>query len=144
MKNLHEKAVRPLALLTLLPVLGLALLGSTGCALIIRGKEQKVILNIRPEGNIAFFEGREYKSGDQISIEKGPEFPRIYFKGPEFAHEHELEYDPDPWLIADAGLLLLGIIPGVIALGVDIGTGAWRYIEDPQTVYLPFNQIPVE
>lgn len=32
-----------------------------------------------------------------------------------------------PWLLGDAGLLLLGVVPGVIAFIVDFGTGAWRH-----------------
>lgn len=34
-----------------------------------------------------------------------------------------------PWLLGDAGLLLLGVIPGVIAFIVDFGTGAWRHAD---------------
>ena len=34
-----------------------------------------------------------------------------------------------PWLLGDAGLLLLGIVPGVIAFIVDFGTGAWRHAD---------------
>ena len=32
-----------------------------------------------------------------------------------------------PWLIGDGLLLLPGIVPGVIALVVDFGTGAWEH-----------------
>lgn len=32
-----------------------------------------------------------------------------------------------PWLLGDAGLLLLGIVPGVIAFIVDFGTGSWQH-----------------
>jgi len=32
-----------------------------------------------------------------------------------------------PWLLGDAGLLLLGIIPGVIAFAVDFGNGEWQH-----------------
>ena len=40
--------------------------------------------------------------------------------------------DVCPWLAADAGLLLLGVVPGVIAFIVDFGTGAWRHVDDEQ------------
>ena len=40
--------------------------------------------------------------------------------------------DVCPWLWGDAGLLLLGIVPGVLAFGVDFGTGAWRHLDDDQ------------
>ena len=49
----------------------------------------------------------------------------------------QLTYDPSPWLIADGALLLLGIIPGVIALGVDFFTGSWRILHDPQVLHTP-------
>lgn len=35
--------------------------------------------------------------------------------------------DVCPWMIADVGLLFLGVIPGVVALGVDFATGAWHH-----------------
>lgn len=37
--------------------------------------------------------------------------------------------DVCPWLAGDAGLLLLGIVPGVIAFIVDFGTGAWKHAD---------------
>lgn len=35
--------------------------------------------------------------------------------------------DTCPWLAADFTLLLAGVAPGVIALAVDFGTGAWKH-----------------
>ncbi len=35
--------------------------------------------------------------------------------------------DVCPWLAGDAGLLLPGVLPGVIAFIVDFRTGAWRH-----------------
>lgn len=32
-----------------------------------------------------------------------------------------------PWVVGDVGLLLLGVIPGVVALAVDAGTGAMHH-----------------
>ena len=37
-----------------------------------------------------------------------------------------------PWLLGDAALLLLGIVPGVIAFIVDFGTGAWQHQGETQ------------
>jgi hypothetical protein len=39
-----------------------------------------------------------------------------------------------PWLLGDAGLLLLGIIPGVIAFAVDFANGEWQHGSGPTTV----------
>ncbi len=36
-----------------------------------------------------------------------------------------------------AALLLVGVVPGVVALGVDFATGSWRYLEEEQTVKVP-------
>ena len=38
-----------------------------------------------------------------------------------------------PWLVGDAALLLLGIIPGVVAFVVDFSTGAWEHDRDAVT-----------
>ena len=32
-----------------------------------------------------------------------------------------------PWIAADAALLLAGIVPGVVALAVDFGSGSWQH-----------------
>ncbi len=45
--------------------------------------------------------------------------------------------DVCPWVAGDAGLLLLGIVPGVIAFIVDFGTGAWRHTETDQVTTAP-------
>lgn len=42
--------------------------------------------------------------------------------------------DVCPWLLGDAGLLLLGIVPGVIAFIVDFGTGAWQHEGETQVM----------
>ena len=52
----------------------------------------------------------------------------------------ELQFDPDRWLIGDAVLLLFGILPGLIAFGVDFGTGAWRDLYPVQRVNVPDSQ----
>ena len=53
-----------------------------------------------------------------------------------------MKYGVDPWVIADTCLLFLGILPGVIALGVDFGTGAWRKLDNPQVVFAPMSRPP--
>lgn len=40
--------------------------------------------------------------------------------------------DTCPWIWADAGLLFLGIVPGVVALIVDFGSGAWEHDHQPK------------
>ena len=63
--------------------------------------------------------------------------PRINVGEPRRPILIEMRWDPDPLLIADGALLLLGVVPGLIALGVDIGTGAWRNLHPTQHVNVP-------
>jgi hypothetical protein len=49
------------------------------------------------------------------------------YPGKRLVEECENKGDVCPWLAADFALLLAGVVPGVIALGVDFGTGAWRH-----------------
>ncbi len=51
------------------------------------------------------------------------------------------EGDTCPWLMGDAGLLLLGVVPGVIAFIVDFGTGAWRHENLPQKVMTTSDEV---
>ena len=47
------------------------------------------------------------------------------------------EGDVCPWLLGDAGLLLLGVVPGVIAFIVDFSTGAWQHSAVAQATATP-------
>lgn len=49
------------------------------------------------------------------------------YPGKRLVEKCENKGDVCPWLAADFALLLAGVVPGVIALGVDFGTGAWRH-----------------
>ncbi len=42
-----------------------------------------------------------------------------------------------PWVVADIALLFAGVVPGVIALVVDFGTGAWDHECLPESVPPP-------
>ena len=47
------------------------------------------------------------------------------------------EGDVCPWLLGDAGLLLLGVVPGVIAFIVDFSTGAYQHSNLAQALPRP-------
>lgn len=53
------------------------------------------------------------------------------------AHARTVSHGGDdevcPWVLGDVGLLFLGVIPGVIGLIVDFGTGAWRHADAVDT-----------
>ena len=108
-------------------------LGSAGCASIVDGTTQSVRLVTNPPGQTVTFEGRSIADGEMIYIQKRQELPFVTANGNRF----DLTYDPNPWLVADAGLLLLYVVPGLVAGGVDFATGAWRRFHDPQVIYLP-------
>ncbi len=49
------------------------------------------------------------------------------YPGKRLVEECENKGDTCPWLAADFTLLLAGVAPGLIALAVDFGTGAWKH-----------------
>jgi hypothetical protein len=127
----------PCLRLKILPCVLLVLLAfsSTGCATMFRGRSEQVTVRTDPSGRTIYYQGRSVGHGESLHVRKEFETPQFQLHGSGGAVP--LEYNPDPWLIGDAAFLLLGIIPGVIALGIDIGTGAWRNLADEQVVILP-------
>lgn len=108
---------------------------TTGCATIFSGTSQTVRVVTTPPGKTVYYQGMSLKDGQMFTVQK-------HFREPQFnvgtttrPIMTPMNYDPDPWLIGDAALFLLGILPGVVALGVDFGTGSWRNLNDPQNVY---------
>lgn len=110
-------------------------ISSSGCAAIIRGTSQTCRVVTDPPGQSIMYNGREVFDGESITIQKRFE-PTLISTGSNSHVLQELKYDPDPLIICDAALLFLGVIPGVIALGVDFGTGAWRNHHNPQVLYV--------
>ena len=108
-----------------------------GCAAIFRGTSQTVTVVTDPPGRTVYYRGMEVDDGERITIRKE-------FRTPEFGVDDSriplttpMSYDPDVWLVGDMGWFLLGGIPGIIAFGVDFGTGAWRQLDDRQLVRVP-------
>lgn len=110
---------------------------STGCATILREKTQSVTVATIPKGKSVFYNGVEIDDGGAITIERRFDQPKFYLGQSGTPVSTPVTYDPDLWLIGDAGLLFLGVVPGVIALGVDFGSGAWRKFHDRQQVIVP-------
>jgi|GEM_PF-5145718 len=52
---------------------------------------------------------------------------RYDYPGSHLVKQCEDEGETCPWLAADFGLLLAGVVPGVVALAVDFRTGAWKH-----------------
>ena len=134
MRILHRTRVkRWIAGVVLVAFLNLA----TGCCAILNGTSQTIRVVTNPEGKTVEYEGMKLKDGDTFTLQKHFHNPQFNVGTDRRPIMYDLHYDPDPWLIGDGVLLLFFIIPGVIALGVDFGTGAWRTVDNPQQVYVP-------
>lgn len=129
--------------LSVLLVLGLVA-GQSGCATIFRGTQQTVTLVTSPSGRRVVYQGVEVADGQLLTVQKHFEAPRVNVGARGSPVFVELQYDPDPLLIADAALLLVFIIPGVVALGIDFATGGWRNLHNPQIIYVPDVAAPIE
>ncbi len=137
MRLLHKTRVRRwTAGIVLVAFLNL----STGCCAIFGGTSQTLRLVTNPEGKTVYYQGMKLKDGDTFTVSKHWEAPQLNVGTDRRPVMYDMHYDPNPWLIGDGVLLLFLIIPGLIGLGVDFGTGAWRNIDNPQQVYVPPEQ----
>ena len=110
---------------------------SSGCAIVFRGASQVVTIRTNPPGQTVRINGEEVSDGQAITVYKQFEAPMIDVGGPNRPIPVPLSYDPDPLLIGDAVLLIAFVIPGLVALGVDFGTGCWRDLHEQQVIYVP-------
>ena len=124
---------QPIALL----LIGAILCASSGCATIVRGTSQTVTVSTRPAGQKVYYEGVEISDGESLTVRRDFHPPQFVVGDKGRPVMINMTYDPDVWLIGDAAWLLFGVIPGIIAGGVDVGTGAWRNLHETQYVYIP-------
>ncbi|MFO0981039.1 MAG: hypothetical protein U1E76_04690 [Planctomycetota bacterium] len=108
-----------------------------GCATIFRGTSQPVRVATHPTGGSVLYQGMPCRDGQLVSVNKRFETPQFLIPGDHPPFPVDMAYDPDPWLIGDAALCLLFVIPGLVAFGVDFATGSWRNLHDLQTVAVP-------
>jgi hypothetical protein len=106
----------------------------TGCATIARGTSQEVTVKTQPTWRPVSFGGQTLYHGDTLKIAKQFHAPRFSVGDPENAQSVPVRYKADPWLLGDVALLFAGVVPGVVALAVDVSTGAWRNYDAEQTV----------
>jgi hypothetical protein len=134
MKNIFETSVKR----WVAGIVALAMLiQTTGCGTIFNGRSQAVRIMTTPRDRTVSYERVKLKDGDVISVRKQFATPQFNVGTDRRPVLVDMQYNPDPWLIGDAALLLVFIVPGVVALGVDFGTGAWRDLDNPQHVYVP-------
>ncbi|MFH1998186.1 MAG: hypothetical protein ABIK28_00830 [Planctomycetota bacterium] len=118
-------------------LLSLSLIFSApGCATIIRGNQQNVTIVTKPAGQVVEYQGMRLKDGDTFTLQKHYDPARFAVDSNGRQIMVDVQYEADPLVIADAALLLFFIVPGLVALGVDFGTGAWRNYSSPQVVYI--------
>lgn len=122
--------------LTVALLLGVAL-GGSGCAAMFRGTSQTVTVVTDPPGGTVYYRGARVDDGERIAIRHQFRTPEFGLDGSRIPLTTSMSYDPDVWLVGDVGWFLLGGIPGVIAFGVDFGSGAWRRLDDRQLVRIP-------
>ena len=113
-------------------MLGLMLSG--GCATIAHGTYQSVRVKTQPSMGTVRYEGDDVYDGHRITVSKGFYAPYFSMSDGRTSTQVEMKYHLDPFLLGDAALLLVGVVPGVVALAVDFATGSWRYLEEEQTV----------
>jgi len=116
----------------------LAIVTLGGCATLFRGLSETVTISTQPPGGVVYYEGTTVHDGGQVQVRKTIEPARLNVGTPTRPIYTELNYRPEVLVIGDAAFLLLGILPGVFALGVDVATGAWRDFDELQVVYVPF------
>jgi hypothetical protein len=83
------------------------------------------------------YEGQTIDDGESVIVRKRFDAPQFMVGEEGELLPAKMTYDPDLWLIGDAAWFLLGIIPGLIAGGIDFATGAWRNLDERQIVMIP-------
>ena len=118
-------------------MLGAQAMALAGCATIFSGQTQTVMLATAPEGESVLYNGARVEDGKSILVRKELRAPTLVIDDEKRHQVREMSYNPDPWLLGDAALLLFFVVPGVVAAGVDIATGAWRKLDERQVVFMP-------
>lgn len=120
------------------------ILCASGCATIVRGKQQTVTIVTKPAGQTVEFQGMTLKDGDTFTLQKHMD-PAQFLVDKDGSHMLvDAQYEMDPLVIADAALLIFFIVPGLVALGIDFGTGSWRDYTTPQVIYVPVDEASSE
>lgn len=146
--------VRPLHSLLTGILIALMLTGSgslAGCATIMSegGGDRPVNITSDPDGATVYV-----KRGAQEWQKQPGVTPTVLYLDPsegggDYALKLELEgYEPvtaylssdiDPWLIGSLALIVVFVIPGLVATGVDFATGAWKKF-DEDSLHFDFEQ----
>ena len=111
---------------------------SSGCAYYLGRTSETVTIVTTPAGRSVFYEGVRFSDGDTITVQTDSEPPQFNVGEANRPIMVDMSFDPDVGpIVGDAVWLLFGILPGLIAFGVDFGTGAWRDLDAVQRVNVP-------
>lgn len=123
--------------LALAPIFAALVFGSTGCAMVVHGVSETIIVKTEPAGQTVIFKGERVSDGDSVTINKGFRPPKFDVGGGDDVHMVSASYKPHPWVFGNAFGFLLGVFPGVIGFGVDGVMGTWRNYDSPQVIHVP-------
>lgn len=112
-----------------------ALMSYTGCATILTGTHQKISVDSNPKGAIVATDGHtRARTPAVISISRWRSGDIVVSKEGYYPKQVVMHRTLNPYALLDLPWFLLGVVPGVVAVGVDIGTGAiWEYT--PEVIY---------
>jgi hypothetical protein len=131
----RHRFVNPvLARLSALVTLLALLLNAAGCAALIRGTKEDVTVATRPNHRVIYYRDSPVEDGRTITVKKSAARP-AFSEAPGLPEE-PMSYSIDPLILGDVALLALFIVPGAVALGVDLATGAWRNLDEQQVVFI--------
>jgi len=102
----------------------------------MEGESQTVVVVTHPEGQSIFYNGSQIGDGGGIKVNKTYNAPQLIAPQGRSRGTLDMSYNASPWLLGDAELLLPGLVPGLIAFGIDFYTGAWRVLDKTQHVYV--------
>ena len=116
---------------------GVLAIGTGGCATIMSegGEERALTISSSPDGASVYV-----RQGGADWQKQASSTPTTIYLDPssqaDYSVKVELDgYKPattfvgtevDPWFFGSLGLILLFVIPGLVATGVDLATGAWK------------------
>lgn len=115
-----------------------------GCATIMSdgGEERPLLVTSTPEGATVYVKRgmADWKQQPGVTpttimlnpVEGGGEYDlRLELEGYEPVHGH-IGSDIDPWLFGSMALVIVFVIPGIVATGIDLATDAWKKLDEDE------------
>lgn len=116
-------------------ILFFALASYSGCATILTGTHQKISVDSNPKGALIQTDGNtRARTPGVISVARWHSGDIVVTKDGYYPKQVALRRTFNTYALLDLPWFLLGVVPGIVAVGVDIGTGAiWEY--QPEVIY---------